>query len=371
MLKLFSRQIDGVNEDDRGDAPTVLNTKVRPHIRIINGALDESSDSSSALILNGRIDPATLHFLKVDNEYQRPLGERSDIFNALKEGRVVPNIEIGVRGQNFTTDGDDYVIHSPAYIIDGWQRVGNALRLLEMIPHQPIRLFASIHFGTDHQWERHRFTELNKNVKRISPNLHLRNTRGQNEAILTLYGLCHNDPRFPLYKRVCWSQNMQRGQIMTALVLAKAVRRLHGHRIPNSGNSAEMLAGTFAKIPGTVTLPTFRRNVSTFFSIVDDCWPLASIQYRTTAPQIKTGFLTELARLFSNHPTFWEHNDNTLVVSADDRRKLSKFPINDPQVARLAGTGGASAQILYQLLVDHLNSGRRTNRLRSRFEGDE
>src|SRR5690606_28099902 len=139
------------------------------------------------------------------------------------EGRVVPNIEIGVRGQNFTTDGDDYVIHSPAYIIDGWQRVGNALRLLEMIPHQPIRLFASIHFGTDHQWERHRFTELNKNVKRISPNLHLRNMRGQNEAILTLYGLCHNDPRFPLYKRVCWSQNMQRGQIMTALVLAKAV----------------------------------------------------------------------------------------------------------------------------------------------------
>lgn len=360
MLKLFSK-IEEV------EAPKVLNTKVEPHLRIINGALDESDVSSAGLILNGRVDPATLRFLKVDNSYQRPLGVRADIFDALKENKIVPNIEIGVRGQDFETDGDDFIIHSPAYIIDGWQRTGNALRLLEMIPHHPLRLFATLHFGTDEIWERHRFTELNKNVKRISPNLHLRNMRDGNDAILTLYGLCNSQREFPLFHKVCWSQNMQPGHIITALAVAKIARRLHGHRIPHLGVGAEQMAASLAKISSTVTLPTFRRNVTTFFSTIDECWSFSGIQYRIAAPQVKTPFLTEVARMFSEHASFWEHNDNTLVVSADDRRKLAKFPINDPQVVHLAGSGGQSRKIIYKLLVDHMNSGRRNNRLRSRL----
>ncbi len=362
MLNLFTKA-------EKVDVPA-LDTRVEQHIRIINASLDESDDSTSGIVINGRIDASTLRFLKVDSAYQRPLGSRSDIFNALREGKVVPNIEIGVRGQDFISDGADIIIRSPAYIIDGWQRVGNALRLLELIPHHPIRIFGSIHFGTDEIWERHRFTELNKNIKKISPNLHMRNMRDSNEAILTLYGLCNSDRNFPLYRKVSWSQNMGRGEILSALVLAKTVGRLHGHRIPNTGASADLLGVALAKIPTTVTLPTFRRNVSTFFSIINDCWPFAAIEYRSTASQIKTTFLKELARMFSYHPTFWEHNDNTLAVSADDRRKLAKFPINDPQVARLAGTGGAASQILYQLMVDHMNSGRRTQRLRSRYDSE-
>lgn len=362
MLSLFNRA---------DETKPVLNTRVEPHVRIINASLDDDHSTASGIVINGRIDSSTLRFLKVDSSYQRPLGARSDIFNALKDGKVVPNIEIGVRGQDFVSDGNDVIIRSPAYIIDGWQRVGNALRLLEDIPHHVVRIFGSIHFGTDEIWERHRFTELNKNVKKISPNLHLRNMRDGNDTILTLYGLCHSDRPFPLYKRVSWSQNMGRGEIMSALVLAKVARRLHGHRIPNSGASAELLAAMLAKIPTTVTLPTFRRNISHFFSVIDECWPFSAIEYRASAPQIKSSFLIEVARMFSNHASFWEHNDNTLVVMADDKRKLSKFPINDPQVVRLAGSGGASAQILYQLLIDHMNSGRRTQRLRSRFDSEE
>lgn len=360
MLNLFSR----------GDAtePTILNTRVEPYVRIINASLDEEQDAASGVVINGRIDPSTLRFLKVDSAYQRPLGVRADIFNALKEGKVVPNIEIGVRGQDFVSDGNDIIIKSPAYIIDGWQRVGNALRLLELVPHHNVRIFGSIHFGTDEIWERHRFTELNKNIKKISPNLHLRNMRDSNDSILTLYGLSNSDRNFPLYKKVSWSQNMGRGEIVSAMVLTKVVRRLHGHRIPNNGVSAERLAADLARIPTTVTLPTFRRNVSLFFSIIDECWPFSAIEYRASASQVKSSFLLETARMLSNHSSFWENNDNTLAVVADDRRKLSKFPINDPQVLRLAGSGGASGSILYQLLVDHMNSGRRTQRLRSRSE---
>lgn len=363
MLKLFGRP----SEIDDGSLD--LNTRVKPHVRIINGALDESGDSSSAIILNGRIDPETLHHLKVDSEYQRALGDRADIFNALKEGRVVPNIEIGVRGQDFTTEGDDFIIHSPAYIIDGWQRVGNARRLLQLIPHHPLRIFASIHFGTDLEWERHRFTELNKNVKRISPNLHLRNMRDTNVGILALYRFSF-ERTFPLHKRISWSQSMQRGELITALSLAKTVVALHNHRVGMASTSVEHLSAALERIVSAVTLPTFQRNVLTFVSLVNDCWPFDAIEYRGRAPQVKNSFLFELARMLSRHPSFWEHNDNTLVIGADDRRKLSKFPIHDPQVLQLAGSGGASRQMLYRLLVDHMNSGRRTQRLRAR-DADE
>lgn len=365
MLKLFGKPTEV--DDER----IALNTRVRPFIRVINGALDESGDSSSALILNGRLDPSTLHHLKVDSEYQRSLSDRADIFNALKEGRIVPNVEIGVRGQDFTTEGDDFLIHSPAYIIDGWQRTGNALRLLEMIPDHPLRIFASIHFGTDLEWERHRFTELNKNVKRISPNLHLRNMRDSNEAILTLYGLSMRDPQFPMFKKVSWSQNFGRGELISALLLALSVYHLHAHRTGFNGRSVEAVSAGLKTVVERCTLPTFRRNANVFINLIDECWPIAGLEKRTTATQLKGSFMCEFARMLSNHPSFWEHNDNTLFINADDRRKLAKFPIRDPQVMQLAGSGGQSRKMLYQLLVDHMNSGRRTQRLRSRFASDE
>lgn len=362
MLKLF-----GKSEDVSMPA---LNTRVQPHVRIINGALDESEQSSSGIILNGRIDPATLRFLKVDT-YQRPLGDRSDIFTALKEGLIVPNIEIGVRGQDFQTEGDDFIIRSPAYIIDGWQRVGTALKLLEHIPSHPLRIFASLHFGSDEIWERHRFNALNKNVRRVSPNLHLKNVRDTNEAVLALYVLSTEDPTFPLFKKVSWSQNMQKGELASALGLCIITQLLHMHRAPVSGRSVDLVAAGLVTLLSRVTRPTLRRNVNTFFQLIDECWPFASIEYRHSAPQVKGPFLMEMARMLSRHPTFWEHNDNTLFVGVDDRRKLAKFPINDPKVVQLAGSGGQSRKMLYQLLVDHMNSGRRTQRLRSRFDSEE
>jgi hypothetical protein len=360
MLNLFSA----------ANPKPLLNTKVEPYIRIINGALDENETSCGGLVLNGRIDAATLRFLKVDS-YQRPLSDRSDIHQALKDGLVVPNIEIGVRGQDFSCDGDDFVIRSPAYIIDGWQRVGTALRILEHVPSHPIRIFGSLHFGTDEIWERHRFNALNKNVRRVSPNLHLKNMRDTNEALLTLYSLCFEDSNFPLIKRVSWSQNMQKGELLSASTLAVTVAMLHMHRSGVQGRSVERISITLSNLIARVTKATFRRNIITFARLIDECWPFAAIEYRRTAPQVKATFLNELARMLSRHPAFWEHNDNSLLISADDRKKLAKFPIGDPRVTQLAGSGGQSHKMLYQLLVDHMNSGRRTQRLRSRFEETE
>lgn len=357
MLKQLSEKIE---------TEVALDTRVDPVVRVINGALDENPDSSAGIVLNGRLDPATLHRLKVDSEYQRPLGDRPDIFEALKNGTIVPNIDIGVRGQDFDVDGDDFLIRSPAYIIDGWQRVGTARKLLEMIPEHPIRIFATVHFGTDAIWERHRFTELNKNVKKVSPSLHLRNMRDSNEAVLTLYGLSTNARDFALYHKVSWSQNMTRGELIPALLFAKVALRLHAHQTSLGGVTADAVSANLARAAKNLSLANFRKNVVTFFEVIDDCWGLRSIEFRHGAPQLKTQFLGQVARLFSGHLDFWDTNDRIFFVPADTRRKLAKFSIQDPHVRNLCGAGGPAGNILYEMLCTHVDSGKRTGRMRPR-----
>lgn len=343
-----------------------LDTKVKPHVRVINGVLDEHGESTSSLMLHGRLDPATLHFLKVA-DYQRPLGDRPDIFEAFKNGLVVPSVEIGVRGQDFGGGGgEDYIIRSPAYIIDGWQRIGTAMKVLQYHPQLPIRIFASIHFETTLEWESQRFVSLNKNIKRVSPNIHMRNMCSSNDALRALHDVTAKDPNFPLFQKVTWNQNARRGELVSATTLTIALEFLHMHRVALGNRTADALAFNLLKIYKAVTPATFRRNIYTFVNLINDCWPVGGIEYRAKASQVKTSFMFELARLLSQHSVFWEHNDNTLVIGADDRRKLAKFPISDPHVSSLCGSGGQSRHILYKLLVDHMNSGRRTQRLRSR-----
>lgn len=363
------KQLSDVLRNVREETPTLpLDTRVPPFVRVLNGALDEDEESATGLVLHGRLDPNTLRFLKVD-DYQRPLGDRSDIFTALKDGVVVPPVEIGVRGQDFETAGDNFIIKSPAYIIDGWQRVGTAMRLLEMLPNHPVRLFATFHFGTDTLWERHRFTDLNKNIKKVSPNLHLRNVRDKNEAILTLYGLSTNTPSFPLYQKVSWSQNMKRGDLISAFQLVKVSLRLHGH-LAGQHSSTELAAASLQTAAGKTKLDQFRKNVHAFYEVMDECWPFANVELRHSAPQVKQQFQSQLARLFSSHIDFWDTGDRVFFVSAILRRKLAKFPLNDPHIRNLAGSGGRAGHILYDMLLKHMNSGKRTGHLRSRYDAE-
>lgn len=343
-----------------------INTRVPSHIRLVNASLHENPNSPSAIIAQGMLDSSTLRFLKVD-DYQRPLEQREDIWSALKGQTPVPAIEIGIRGTDYESEGADMVIRSPAYIIDGWQRVGNAMRLMDMIPDHPVSLLATIHFGTTYAWEENRFTDLNKNTRKVSPNQHLRNMRDKNDAVMTLHSLSTAAPGFPLYKKVCWSQNMARAELVSALVLSKSAMILHGHKISMQAGRTDNIASAIANAYNTVGAATFKHNMMTFYSVIDECWPIHLVQYRHTATQIKSSFLYEVARMFSRHPAFWEGlSQNTLFVPADDRRKLAKFPITDKQVVGLAGSPGAGRKILYQLLVDHMNSGRRTQKLVAR-----
>lgn len=343
-----------------------IDTRVPIHIRIINPSLHENPDSPSAIIVQGQVAEATLRFLKVD-DYQRRLESREDIWSALKNHVTLPSIEIGVRGSDYEMDGGDMIIRSPAYIVDGWQRVGNAMRLMESIPDHPIRLLANIHFGTTYAWEAHRFTDLNKNVRKVSPNKHLSNMRDQNDAVLCLWTLTKETPAFPLYGRVCWQQSMARGDLMSALVMSKAAMILHSHKVSMKAGQTDNIVLSMSNAYNQLGAAVFKRNLLTFYSIINECWPLSAIEYRHAATQVKSSFLYELSRMFARHPVFWDSlSGNNLTVSADDRRKLTKFPIDDRQVVNLAGSPGAARKILYQLLVDHMNSGRRTQRLAER-----
>lgn len=343
---------------------SLLDTRVVPHLRIINGTLDEDPTSPSGIILMGRVDPSTFRFLKIDDrQYQRRQGDRPDIFEALKRGEVPPAIDIGVRGQDFHCDGGDYIIRSPAHIIDGGGRIGSANKLLDLVPQLGIRLFAMVHFNTTADWEMTRFDALNKNVRKVSGSLHMRNMRAKNDAVLTLYGLTQNTKAFPLYERVCWSDSMGRGELIRIVQFARAAMLLHSHHTAISSPIVDMMAAALQRAAATVTLPVFRQNVQTFYQIIDECWPFAAIQYRHRATQIKSTFLNEVARMFANHADFWDAGGSVLTVYADERRKLSKFPIDDPHVSSLAGSTGKAGAMLYELLVRHMNSGRRSNKL--------
>lgn len=343
-----------------------LDTRVAPVLRVIGASLDEDPTSSANIVMHGRLDPATLRFLKVDHGYQRPLGNRPEIWNALKNGVVLPSVELGVRGQNFSRVDDDYLIHDPVYIIDGWQRVGTAIDLLDQMPELPVRIFASIHFGTTAEWERGRFTDLNRNVKKISPNLHLRNMRDGNEAILTLFGLSGNDKSFALFEKVQWSQSAVRGQVISALTLAKVAQTLHGHATVTRGVSAADLAYGNARAATTVGLQTYRRNVHTFFKVIDEFWGLRRAEIRPSPAYTKNTFLNSLAKLFSDHVDFWDTQGKVFFVPSELRSKIKAFPVSDPQVASLAGSGGAARHMLYQIMINHINSGKRTRHLQRR-----
>lgn len=362
---MILKSLEGLKNAVGVETETALDTEVKPHIRILNGSLDDDGDT---IVLNGRVDQSTLRFLRVDQTYQRPLGNRPELVDAIRHGVVVPNIDIAVRSQNFESQGDDYVIHEPAYIIDGWQRVGSALRLLEQEPNHQIRVFATVHFGSDQKWEAHRFTELNKNVRRVSPNLHLRNMRDTNDAVATLYGLSNNQKDFAFYKRICWSQNMHRDELTTAANLLRAARHLHIHIATAAGSSIEHTAEGALRVARKIGLPAYRKNVHTLINLIDQCWGIREIEYRAAAPQIRGGFVITLARLLSNHLDFWDADGKTLFISADHRRRLKSFPIQDPQVRELT-RGGASVQtLLMQLLINHMNKGRqKSHHLRSRY----
>ena len=327
-------------------------------IKLTNAALDERDNE---IILRGVMDPESLEKLNTA-DYQRevlPASTISQLADAIRKRAGVPDIQLGMRGGQFQEKNDAFYLVDPVYIIDGLQRASAALRLLKggTNPY----LGAVVYFNTTEDTERAMFKSLNMNRVKLSSNVLLKNEAHDSIFLDMLMQLC-KDSSLALKGRVCWQQSMQRGQLITAASLMRVASALHrrfggADWRQHTVNSAKQMDAVSQKLKRT----TLRENIKLFINTVDDMWCIREVIYRERAPYLRTGFLTVLARIMNDHEDFWD--DSRLVVPAPLRKKLATFPLNDPQVAQLCGSIGSARKILYFMIVDHINSGKRTRRL--------
>lgn len=339
-------------------------------VTIHNAAFHELDNGY--IVLRGVIDLGSLGMLRTD-DYQREVlalngGKKSSLTRAIADGEVLPDIELGMRGQKFSSNGKDTVIlHDHVYIVDGLQRVSALKAYGEANPESPplIPLGATIHFGTTKQWEKERFRVLNNTRIPVGPSVILRNDRDEHPGVTTLYGLSTNDPEFALYQRVQWNQRALRGELITAMTLAKVAGALHSTSSAVTGTRVAGLAPALDAMADKVGLKNYRDNIKKFFELTDDCWGLRKIEYSKLAVVTKGNFLLMVASVLYKHSNFWE-DGRKLKVDANMRAKFKSFPIDDPEIARLSGAGSMAIRILYDLMLEHMNKGRRVNRLRPR-----
>jgi hypothetical protein len=176
-----------------------------------------------------------------------------------------------------------------------------------------------------------------------------------------------NDPEFALYKRVAWEQRMKKTELITGLMLAKAAIACHKHgsgSLGRGGSSA--VPGALERIIKIVGMPALRANVKEFFEIIDVCWGLRAIEYNTIAPQVRGNWLIVLGTILSDHTNFWDGKE--LFVDADMKRKFKSFPLHDTNVIHLCSSGNMAIPMLYNLVRQHMDKGRRVNRLVPRKE---
>lgn len=329
-------------------------------VQMTHAGLD---DDNGEIILRGVLVPSTLAALKVDT-YQReilPIAKLLELTEAFQHGSV-PDIDLGMRGGNYTERDGLYTLRDPVYIVDGLQRRTAALEVMKS--NVTPRLGAVVHFNTTMEWERRRFRILNVARTRLSPNVLLRNMYLEGSPSLgILYGLTL-DNSFPLCRKVNWDQRSHKEHLMSALTFLKSATALHsahqgGFMETNHGRLVEVFDQFVNKIGHSLV----RSNVMLFWNIVEECWGVRGIQVKHMAAHTKSAFLTALGQLFAKHEDFWA--DMRFIMPREIRGKLAKFNVTSREILALCGTGsvGTGRRYLYHLLLDHVNSGKRSKRL--------
>ena len=332
----------------------------RESVKFINAALDE--DDKGAIILRGVISPESLDALKV-GPYQReilPTAGINQLIRAFDTGSV-PDVELGMRGGNVLEKDNAFYLQDDTYIIDGLQRITAAKQYVKgtKVP----RLGATVHFNTTEDWERNRFRILNTLRVKLSPNVLIRNMKDEFQVVDMVMNLC-KDKSFVLNDKVCWNQRMVRGELVTAMTFFRTFGYLHSRfgatKVSRFGELIPNLEEMYAKMGRGI----LRDNLKAFWTLMDECFKVKYVTFKEGNCFLRSGFLYVFATVLSDHANFWK--DSRLVVDRHFRKKIAMFPIDDPEVIRLASaaSGGTSSDILYQLMVKHINRGKRTQTLK-------
>jgi hypothetical protein len=333
---------------------------MRETIKVTKAALD---DVDGAIVLRGVLDPQSLALIKVD-DYQRealPTTSLTSLISALQStSNQVPDVVLGSRGGSYLEKAEAFYLSNDVYVIDGLQRITAATHLIctgkKLDPH----LGCLVKFNTTRDSERELFRILNISRLRLSANVLVRNLRENSPVIEMLWSLT-KDSSFPMCGRVAWNQRMQRTELATAFNYIKVVGCLHSSIGPGKSQGIDALAAGLDKIMKIVGRTTMRNNVKLFFDVLDSAWGVRRVTYSESSPYLKGTFMQSLALVFAHHSNFWHGND--LSVEASIRKKLALFPINDPVIQGLSGAHGMARAQLYNLMVQHINSGKRTKRL--------
>jgi hypothetical protein len=330
-------------------------------VKVIHAALDETPDGD--IILRGVVDHGSLAALSVDQYQREVLSDKKvqELMDPVKKGRV-PDITLGMRGERYMGRGETIYLQDPVFIIDGLQRVTAALQLVAKgagVPHLGIK----VHFNTTEETERKMFQDLNLGQTKLSPNVTLRNAGKDAKVMDALYRLSGNKA-FSLSDQICWQQYMRRNDRLTAATYVKVSAMLHSHAGPGRASEVLQIISGLEKIMANVGRETLVSNVKTFFEIIDQAWGIQRVAFRHSAPFLKATFMMELARVFSDHSTFWD--EDRLNVDQATIKKLADFPIADPEVIRLSSSAGTAGNLLYMMFIEHINRGRRTRRLKRR-----
>lgn len=335
-------------------------------INLLNGTL---KDCGTEIVAQGWLNIEGMSALLVD-DYQREelvsSKKKGKLKSAVEAGKVLPPITLGMRGQKYHMNGKSMmVLEDPVYIVDGLQRIFAMKTVAGEDPDKAPTLLisAEVRFSTTKAAEKQLFEEMNINRTSVSPNVILRNRRDNHPGVLTLYGLSHSDRSSPLFGRVSWNQRMSRGELLTALMVAKVACKLHAHKV-GVAHHVQYLPDALDKVGEEFGLKNFRDNMQTFFSIIHECWSLAHIEYTQKATHLRGNFLEGMAQILSSHTDFWE--GNRLVVRTAQRKRIAAWPVLDPEVGRLASAGNMALSLLVHLLVEHYNKGLKSNRLNPR-----
>jgi hypothetical protein len=161
---------------------------------------------------------------------------------------------------------------------------------------------------------------------------------------------------------VCWNQKMSRNELLTALNYCKSILALH-RTVSNSGptTAVALVPPQLQRIGDDIGIQHLRDNAYRFYEVVDEIWGIKGIKYVDINTHLRSNFLNILARLFASHDNFWD--GKKLVVDARARQKLKAFPLDDPQIQKLAGAGNNASDLLYRLLIDHMDKGQKIHKL--------
>jgi len=318
-----------------------------------------------ARFIHGVIDMETVEAVNV-GEYQREVLPTTKLENVAVGVREcsVPYIVCGMRGSRFRQNGTNLTLNDPVWVIDGLQR-WSACKLLIAQGEKP-HLGVTIRLDSTETQELKQFIALNTRATKLSPNIILRNLRSERPILGAIYRMSEEDAAFPLRGRICWQQRQNSDHLLSAFSLAKVVGTLQAHL--GSGRSsaviglADSIQATGADCPKGVYI----QNAMTFFSLIEECWHVSKVVYSERSTATKQQFLVSLATILDRHVNFWD--GARLIIPANLRRKIAGFPVTDPNVQNLASAGGAAKFMLENLLVTHINSGKRQHRLVQRSE---